>query len=253
MTKLGIQISSVRAYLQTPAEVLASFRKVRAIGYRAIQIQWISPAVPAEFIRDALAETQLACVGTQDYYDEVVAQWDAVIAMNDLWGGTYLCVSGIPERWQSPEGCLDFARDLNQRSESLEKQGKILCFYPRSTDFLQFGEQNSVEIILENTRAEVQLVLDVYHFIKAGLDPVEWLFRSQDRCDLVHFKDRKINPDGSEVLMPTGQGSIAWERIFQACRDTGVKYGFAEQERWQKDPFDCLLESHDYIVQHGIA
>ena len=76
MTQVGIQISSVREYLQTPQDVLASFRKVSEIGYRIIQIQWISPDVPMDFIRDALEETQLYCVGTQDYYDLVVPHLD---------------------------------------------------------------------------------------------------------------------------------------------------------------------------------
>lgn len=53
MTKLGIQISSVKDYLQTPEEVLESFRKVSDIGYETIQIQWINPEVPIEFIQAA--------------------------------------------------------------------------------------------------------------------------------------------------------------------------------------------------------
>jgi len=66
--------------------------------------------VPIGFIRDALEETHLYCVGTQDYYDVVVPQLGKVIEMNDLWGGTYICVSGIPERYRSREGCLEFTR-----------------------------------------------------------------------------------------------------------------------------------------------
>ena len=38
----------------------------------------------------------------------------------------------------------------------------------------------------------------------------------------------------------------------EMCQEAGVKYGFAEQESWQKDPFECLRESYDFIVTHGI-
>ena len=253
MTRVGIQISSVRKYLQTPADVLASFQKVSAMGYRIIQIQWISPDVPFEFIRDALQETGLTCVGTQDYYDEVVARWADFVAMNDLWGSRNVCVSGIPERYRTYEGCLAFAHELNQRSESLERQGKLLSFHPRASDVIQFAGQNSLEIILQNTRQECQFVLDVYHLVKAGFDPLEWIYRVAGRNDLIHFKDRKLKPDGSEVLMPVGQGDIEWEPVFQACIATHIQYGFAEQESWLKDPFECLQESYDYIVSKGIT
>ena len=252
VTKVGIQISSVRKYLQTPEDVLASFRKVSEIGYRIIQIQWISPDVPMEFIHDALKETKLTCVGTQDYYDVVVSQWDEVIAMNDLWGSTNICVSGIPEPYQSYEGCLAFTKELNKRAASLQEKGKILSFHPRHMDVLHFNGKKSLELILENTPEQFQFVLDVYHLVKAGLDPVEWIHKAAGRNDLIHFKDSKINPDGSEGLAPIGQGSIAWEEIFQACSDTQINYGLAEQESWQKDPFDCLKESYDFIVAHGI-
>lgn len=252
MTKAGIQISSVRKYLQTPADVLDSFRKVSAIGYRIIQIQWISPAVPAEFIRDALIETKMQSVGTQDYYDEVVPQLDAWITMNDLWGSANICVSGIPERYRSLEGCLAFAAELNRISERLEQQGKILSFHPRSVDMIHFGEQNSLELLRDRTRPEMQFCLDVYHLVKAGLDPVAWIHSVQGRCDLIHFKDGKTGPDGKEALTPVGQGSITWEPVFRACEATGVQYGFAEQESWQKDPFECLKESYDYLIANGI-
>lgn len=55
MLKLGVQISSVRKYLQTPEDVLESFRKVHKIGYNAVQIQWISPDVSNEFINDDIS------------------------------------------------------------------------------------------------------------------------------------------------------------------------------------------------------
>ena len=124
MTRIGIQISSVRPYLQTPEDVLASFRKVSRIGYRIIQVQWISPTVPAEFVRDALQETQFTCVGTQDYYDVVTANLDGFMRMNDLWGSTNVCVSGIPERCRSYEGCLAFAQECNRLSQRIGAPGQ---------------------------------------------------------------------------------------------------------------------------------
>lgn len=249
MTQIGIQISSVRKYLQTPEDVLASFRKVSQAGYRIIQIQWIAPEVPLEFIRDALAETGLQCVGTQDYYDEVAGQWQRFVRMNELWGGTDVCLSGIPERWRSYEGCLALADDLNERAGRLTAQGMRVSWHPRASDAFQLDGVNSLELILQRTRPEVHFVLDLYQVVKAGYNPVDWIWRVQGRCELVHFKDYKRTESG-EVLTPVGQGCIDWLPIFRACQESGVRVGFAEQESWQKDPFECLKESYDYIQAH---
>lgn len=251
MTKIGIQISSVRKYLQTPMDVLDSFKKVSKMGYRTIQIQWISPSVPMDFINDALKETQLNCIGTQDYYDEVIPNLEEIIKMNDLWGGSYICVSGIPTRFLSFQGCVAFAAELNQIAKQLELKGKILAFHPRSQEFAKFDGKTAMDILIENTTNNIQIVLDVYHVIKAGYDPVCWINKLKGRMDLIHFKDRIITPNGDELLMPVGQGSIEWKNIFEASKETGVKYAFAEQESWQKDPFECLEDSYKFITAHG--
>lgn len=252
MTKLGLQISSVKKYLQTPKEVLESFRKVSTIGYDTIQIQWINPEVPTDFIQAALKETNLKCIGTQDYYDVVIEHLDEVIEMNDLWGGTYITVSGLPERYQSYEGCLEYAKELNKLSEYLETKGKILNFHPRQKDVFQYGDKNSLEIIFENTRNEFQFLLDIYQIIHSGLDPIEWIYKVQGRNDVIHFKDGVEETKGQQLLMPVGQGSIPWKPIFEATIETGVKYAFAEQETFETEPFQCLKESYDYLVMNGI-
>ncbi|MFW6270706.1 MAG: sugar phosphate isomerase/epimerase family protein [Bacillota bacterium] len=252
MTKLGIQISSVRKYLQTPEDVLESFRKMSIIGYKAIQIQWISPDVSMGFINDALKETKLNCIGTQDYYDRVIPNLDEIIKMNNLWGGTYICVSGIPERFQSFQGCMSLAAELNKITKRLEKEGKILCFHPRSQEFERYDGQIALDILLENTVDTFQVCLDVFHVQKAGYDPINWLKKLNGRVDLVHFKDMAANPSDKQDLTPIGQGTLNWEDIFKTCKQTGVKYGFAEQERWEKDPFKCFEESYKFITKYGI-
>lgn len=252
MTKLGIQISSVRKYLQTPEDVLESFRKVSKMGYDTIQIQWISPDVSMEFINDTLKETGMNCIGTQDTYDEVVPKLDEVIKMNDLWGGKYICVSGIPERYHSYEGCMEFIAELNDITKRLKDQGKILTFHPRIQDIMVFNGKNTLDLILENTSKDFQFTIDMYHLLKAGFDGPEWIRKVKGRMDLIHFKDYLINEKGEIVLMPVGQGVTNWKEIFDACIETGVEYAFAEQETAHKDHFECLEESYKYITANGI-
>ena len=244
--KLGIQISSVKKYLENEQDVLASFKKVSQIGYKYIQIQWISPDVSPEFIKSALAETNLTCVGTQDYFDEVIPNLDNIIKMNDLWGGGDICVSRIPDRYHSLDGCMQLASEINEAIKIAESKGKTLSFHPIWTDYQIINGKPMIETLLENTK--LQIVLDAYHANKAGLDVVDIIKKWQGKIQFIHFKDMKINDDGTEELTPVGQGQIDWDSIIKACIETGVKYCFAEQERWQKDPFVCLKDSHDFIA-----
>jgi len=84
--------------------------------------------------------------------------------------------------------------------------------------------------------------------MKAGYNPADWIKKLKGRIPLIHFKDMAINKDGNEILVPVGQGILNWDDIFSACIETGIEYCFAEQEQWQKDPFECLKESYDFIT-----
>ena len=246
--EVGIQVSSVAKYLTDEAGVFDAFNKFKQIGYRYGQIQWISPDVTPDSIRRALLETRINCVGTQDYYDEVMPKLDENLKSNAMWGGKYICVSGIPERFKSPEGCKKLADEMNEKRKIIEDAGMVLTFHPVYSDYAAFGGTTLLEILLEHAADTVQVCLDVFHVHKAGYDPVEWIFKLAGRVDLIHFKDYFTGNDGKEVLSSVGQGVLDWDGIIQACLATSVKFCFAEQETSVKDPFECLKESYEYIT-----
>jgi sugar phosphate isomerase/epimerase len=247
--KIGIQISSVKKHLQTSADVLKSFKKCSEIGYKHIQIQWISPDVPDEAIRDALLESGLECVGTQESYKEVFPNIEKYIRQNKMWGGKYVCMSatGMENTFKSAVECLNASKQFNQIAEKFSDAGLIFAFHPHNSHINKIDGKTSLDIIMENTNENVQFNLDIYHIKTSGNNPAEWVRKAAGRADMTHFKDYKI--ENSEiVLCPVGQGVIEWEEIIRACNETGVKYCFAEQENWEKDAFECLKECYDYII-----
>ena len=245
--KVGIQISSVRKYLENERDVLTSFKKFNEIGCRYVQVQWISPNVSSEFIKNALIETNLQCVGTQDYCDEVMPNLHNIIKMNELWGGSDICVSRIPDRYHSLDGCMYLASEINKAIKFTQDKGKTFSFHPIWSDYKELNGKPLIEILLENVSDEMQIVLDVYHANKAGYEPAKLINKWSGRINFIHFKDMKISDGGIEELTPVGQGLIEWGGIIKACIKTDVKYCFAEQEQWQKDPFECLKDSYDFI------
>lgn len=64
---------------------------------------------------------------------------------------------------------------------------------------------------------------------------------------MVHFKDGLLQPDGTDLLCPLGEGDTNWSGSVKACLETGIPYAFAEQEKWQEDPFVALQKSLDWL------
>jgi sugar phosphate isomerase/epimerase len=252
MTKIGVQISSVKKYLQTPEDVMESFKKCAEIGYKYIQIQWINPEVPMEAIHDALKESGLISMGTQDSYSNVIPRLDEIIRMNKLWGSRHVCIGGmgIEERFLTEEGCLGLAKEFNGIAAKLREHGMLLVFHPLASNFRKYGKKTSIDIIMENTDQDIQIGLDVFHIKAAGYDTVSWIHKVKGRMDLLHFKDFYIASSAKPTLTPVGSGMIEWDEIFEACRETAVPYCFAEQEDWEKDAFECLADSYKFIKSH---
>lgn len=239
--KTGIQVSSLKPLLQTPDQVREAFAKMGAIGCRTVQLQWIDPAVPLEAIAGALAENGMESVSVQDFYETVSGNFEYYVNLNAVTGGKWLCVSRIPERLKSREGIGEFAAELRAMQKKLDPLGQRLCFHPVSADYLAIPGENAVEMLLE-AMPELALCLDLYHLNRCCNDMPGYLRRHAGRVCMVHFKDSR-----GDTLVPAGQGDIDWTGVAAACLETGVAYGFVEQERWQRDPYECLKEAMDWL------
>ena len=239
----GIQISSLKPLLKTSEQVHEVFRKVKALGCRTVQLQWIDPSVPVPVIAQALKENQIISVSVQDFYDLILENPDYYISLNAATGGTWLCVSRIPERLKSPVGLEAYIAELRAMQKRLEPWKQELCFHPVSGDFAAIPNMNAVEYLLSHM-PELKLCLDLFHLNRCCSDMPGFIRRWGDRICMVHFKDAI-----GEALVPAGQGDTNWEGVVNACLDAGVPYAFVEQERWDRDPYLCLKEAMTWLSQ----
>lgn len=245
--KIGIQVSSFRPVLRTEEEVRYACRRMKQMGCDVVQLQWIDRNVSCETIARALEESELPSVSVQDFISEVCGDLSYYLHLNALTGGTWLCVSRIPENLKSDDGLYKYTEQLRELAAQAERFGQKLCFHPVSSDFARIGDLDPVETLLERM-PELAVCADLYHLHKSGRDICAWLRRFAGRVCMVHFKDSKTAPDGTETLVPPGQGDIDWSGVAQTCLETGVEYAFAEQERWEGDPFDRLREGYSWLA-----
>lgn len=241
--EVGIQISSLKPLLLTTAQVQEAFEKMNTLGCKTVQLQWIDPSVPVEEIARIMKENQIHSVSVQDFYDCVLADFPYYAQLNAVTGGTWLCVSRIPERLKSPEGLDAYIGELREIQTKLNPLRQKLCFHPVSADFAAVPDRNAVEYLLAHM-PELTLCLDLYHLNRNCPDMPAFIRRWGNRICMVHFKDAV-----GDTLVPAGQGEINWSGVVQACLETGIPYAFVEQERWDQDPYDCLKEAMNWLSQ----
>lgn len=239
--KTGIQISSLKPLLLNEEQLRHAFAKTRALGCQTVQLQWIDPSVSVEAVSRALAENGLESVSVQDIYEAVFQNFPYYADLNTATGGKWLCVSRIPERFKSQEGIVKFAAELRAMQRKLNLLGQRLCFHPVSADFAAIPGGNAVDALLE-AMPELALCLDLYHLNRCCGDLPGYIRHHAGRVCMVHFKDSL-----GDALVPAGQGDTDWTGVVAACLETGIAYGFVEQERWQRDPYECLKKAMDWL------
>ena len=241
--KTGIQVSSLKPLLLTGELVDEALARMRSLGCKTVQLQWIAPSVSVETIAKALKKHDIASVSVQDFYDLVMENPDYYLHLNAATGGTWLCVSRIPERLKSPEGMDTCITELRAMQERLAPLGQKLCFHPVSGDYTAVPGMNAVEHLLQYM-PELEICLDLYHLNRNCSDMPGFIRRYGSRICMVHFKDA-----AGDTLVPAGQGNTNWKGVVQACLEADIPYAFVEQERWDRDPYECLKEAMDWLEQ----
>lgn len=248
MVKLGFQMSSLTPYLSTVGDMRTTFARVAELGFRDVQLQGIPSEIPDEEIVRALKDSGLNCVATQeDYPLGFGANPERYIARAAACGSQYLTFALIPKEVDTPEKLERFGEKAAQIGEKVKRAGMIFAYHPIGPDFREMEGVPVYRRLLSLLPPETQLTFCVYASFGSSSPYPDVLRDFAGRVDLVHFKDGVKLPGGETQLMPLGEGEHDWKPVVEACHAAGVKWVFAEQERWNRDAFDCMAASYRYL------
>ena len=69
----------------------------------------------------------------------------------------------------------------------------------------------------------------------------------------IHFKDLKMNLESKAEIAEVGEGNLDWDEIIAACDEAGAKWALVEQDICQRDPFESIKMSYDYLTTKGFC
>ncbi len=250
-THIAAQLYTLREYLKTPDEIRETLRRVRSIGYEAVQVSGMGPIDPAELrgICDSLGLTICATHISNDLLHHNLAQ---VIASHRIMGCRYVGIGSIsPDYPKTIEGYTQYARDISQIGRELRREDLVLIYHNHNFEFERYEGRTALEILLAETDpAAVDFEIDTYWVQSGGANPVQWINKVAGRMDVVHFKDMAIY-DRQQTICEVGAGNLDWPSIIEACRRNGVKWYCVEQDTCRGgDPFASLAVSWQYLQRY---
>jgi sugar phosphate isomerase/epimerase len=236
---IAAQLYTLRDFLKTPADIAASLKKVRQLGYEAVQVSGLGPIEPAQ-LKEAADQAELRIIATHIGFERIRKEPQAVIAEHQLWGCRHVAIGGLPAEYRSEEGYHRFAKEASDAARPLAAAGLTFSYHNHSFELERFGGQTALEILYAESDPQVfSAEIDTYWIQHGGGNPVSWLRALKGRCHLVHLKDMAMK--GSQQLYAeVGEGNLEWPAILDACRQAGVEWYIVEQDTCQRDPFESL-------------
>jgi sugar phosphate isomerase/epimerase len=257
---IGVQLYSVRQDLAK--DFPGTLKRVAAIGYREVEGAGFYDQSASD-VKQMMADAGLRCVSAHYSLADLLKSTDAIIAYARTLGLEYVICSApwaadsahltkYPGgAWQGILHSITLedwkwnADQFNQMGCKMQAAGLKFGYHNHTMEFRSQGGSTGYRILLEDTDPRcVTLELDCGWAIAAGQDPAKMLRQYPGRFSMLHLKDPKPAPAGTEpskrISTEIGLGTVDFHSLFAAAKASGVRHYFVEQENFDKPVFDAL-------------
>jgi sugar phosphate isomerase/epimerase len=253
--KLGVQLYTIRDYLQDPEFADLSFAKLAAMGYTEAHTAGCS--IDPKLFADLMAKHGISIIGTHHSWDKILNEVEATIELHKTWGTTNVGIGGmpVPPRTDLVE-LKKFIADFNRVAEIYAKEGFRLTYHHHNFEFVRIdGKKTIMDLLYEELDPKnTSFVLDTCWVAAGGGDVVEWIEKTRGRLDILHLKDMYLKKEDKyyvPYITEVGNGGLAWDRIMKAAEEAGVKHYVVEQDtHWTGTPFQSLQMSSDFLAKY---
>lgn len=250
-SSLAAQLYTLREFIKTPAEIATTMKKVKRIGYNAVQLSALGPIEPEELKKIVDGEGLTICA-THTSYERLRDEPEAVIDEHRLWDCKHTAIGGLPKEYHYAEGYVKFAKEASEVAKNLAKSGLTFSYHNHSFELEKFNGRTGLEILYEESDPRFfNGEIDTYWIQHGGGDPTAWIRKLKGRIPLVHLKDMTML-GGKQEMAEVGEGNLNWRAILDACKEAEVVWYIVEQDTCQRDPFESLSISLRNLKAMGI-
>ena len=227
--KLGAQFYSIRTATTTPADLLESMRKIKAIGYDVMQASGICQ-IDGKELKSFIDETELPITCTHRPFDEIVSNTKECIEFHNDINCPVIGLGAMAEKYRtSYEGLKEFKKIMEEPVKKIRDAGLRFAYHNHAFDFAIADGVKVYDFLIEEM-PDIDFILDVYWVHYAGEDYKKYikLLGESNRMTDIHFKDMKNEPKGP--ICPCGDGVIDFAPLVPLCDSLGIKNAHVEQD-----------------------
>lgn len=248
INQIAAQLYTVRDYLKTPADVAVSLKKIRQIGYEAVQVSGMGPIDEAELNR-ILAGEGLICCATHEDGNKILNETEVIIERLQKLNCRYTAYpwpAGVD--FSTLQNVLDLTAKLDAAGKKMRKAGQVLTYHNHGIELMHVDGKPALDWIYEKSnKKNLQGEIDTFWIQNGGADPVAWCKKLKNRLPLIHLKDYTVM-EHKPSFAAVGQGNLNMPAIVKAAEKAGCEWFIVEQDDcYGRDPFDNLAISYAYL------
>lgn len=249
INQVACQLYTLRDHLKTPADIASTLKRVREIGYQAVQVSGMGP-IPEEDLNAILAAEGLTCCATHEPSDVIRKEPEVAIERLKKLNCTltaYPYPGGVDMADVSSMNSL--IADLNRAGELMAAEGITLTYHNHGIEFVKTDGITALDRIYDNTDPKfLQGEPDTYWIHYGGGDNVKWCKKLAGRLPMMHLKDYCFTTENQPTFCEIGAGTLDFKAIIAAAESGGCQWFIVEQDTCPVDPFASIQQSFDYIA-----
>lgn len=246
--QIAIQLYTLRDFTKNPEDFSTTLKRVREIGFRAVELAGtagLTPAEAAKIVRNA----GLQICASHESMELILKQPQSVVDRLGELGITH-AVYAYPAGVEMSDVAQveKMIADIDAAGAVLHRAGMTLCYHNHALEYFQHDGRTVLEEIFARTSPEhLQAELDIHWVQAGGGNPAEECRRLTGRLPLLHVKDYTVTARGERIFAEVGYGNLNITEILAAAEASGCQWFIVEQDTCPGDPFECISRSFDYL------
>ncbi|MCF7689771.1 MAG: sugar phosphate isomerase/epimerase [Cephaloticoccus sp.] len=254
LSQVAAQLYTVRDQCQTAPALAATAKRLRGIGYTAVQVSGIGPIPAAEVVSIMQGEGLKICA-THEPSQQILDEPERVVDQLHKLGcnlTAYPYPAGID--FGDAAQVMALVRKLDAAGAVLRAAGMQLGYHNHAIEFVKLQGAPVLDYIYAHTAPE-NLVgeIDTYWIHYGGGDVVEWVRKLRGRQPFIHLKDYGFTTENKHKWCEIGAGTLPFARIITEAEAGGCEWFIVEQDTCPGDPVDSLRQSFDYIKANLVS
>jgi sugar phosphate isomerase/epimerase len=240
--RIAAQLYTLRDFTQTPTDIAATLKRVRALGYSAVQASALGPIDPGE-LGHILDGEGLACCATHVPLDRLRDDPAGVVSDHQRWKCRYVAIGGFFPKAPTTADWDRFADDFNAIAAKYAGSGLTLGYHNHSHELASFDGRTALARLVDRLDPSIFIEIDTYWIAHGGGDPAAWIAGLPGRVPCVHLKDLGMVYPREHQMREVGEGNLNWPAVLAACKSAGTEWYIVEQDTCYRDPFESLAIS----------